>query len=80
MLSDAYAWLMSDLRTDSTVTQTGDGNYEVLLSRDWEIWGPMGGTWPRARCVRLVRSLVALDRPALWVTFLVSPTLTRRSC
>jgi acyl-CoA thioesterase II len=34
---------MGDLGTDTTVRDLGDGRYEATLSRDWEIWGPMGG-------------------------------------
>jgi acyl-CoA thioesterase len=28
---------------DTRLTDLGDGRYERLLSRDWEIWGPNGG-------------------------------------
>ena len=34
---------MGDLETDTTVESLGDGRYAAMLSRDWEIWGPMGG-------------------------------------
>jgi acyl-CoA thioesterase-2 len=34
---------MGDLATDTAVRPSGDGRYEATLSRDWEIWGPMGG-------------------------------------
>jgi len=33
---------MGDIGKDTTVVG-GDGQYTALLSRDWEIWGPMGG-------------------------------------
>lgn len=33
---------MGDLAEDTEVTG-GDGSYRGRLSRDWEIWGPMGG-------------------------------------
>ncbi len=34
---------MTDLAVDTAVEQLGDGRFRVSLSRDWEIWGPMGG-------------------------------------
>lgn len=34
---------MGDLGLDTSVTQTGDGHFTARLSREWEIWGPMGG-------------------------------------
>jgi acyl-CoA thioesterase II len=34
---------MGDLAEDTALDQLGDGRYRATLSRDWEIWGPMGG-------------------------------------
>jgi acyl-CoA thioesterase II len=34
---------MGDLAVDTEMRKAGDGRYERVLSRDWEIWGPMGG-------------------------------------
>jgi len=34
---------MGDLAADTAVEQVGDGRYVAKLSREWEIWGPMGG-------------------------------------
>jgi acyl-CoA thioesterase-2 len=34
---------MGDLAVDTAVRALGDGLYEATMSRDWEIWGPMGG-------------------------------------
>jgi acyl-CoA thioesterase II len=34
---------MGDLSVDTVVEGLGDGRYRAKLSRDWEIWGPMGG-------------------------------------
>jgi acyl-CoA thioesterase-2 len=34
---------VGDLAIDTAVTPAGDGRYTATLSRDWEIWGPMGG-------------------------------------
>jgi acyl-CoA thioesterase-2 len=34
---------MGDLAVDTAVRARGDGLYEATMSKDWEIWGPMGG-------------------------------------
>ena len=34
---------MGDLAADTAVTEVGEGRFVATLSRDWEIWGPMGG-------------------------------------
>jgi acyl-CoA thioesterase-2 len=34
---------MGDLAADTAVEQVAEGRYRATLSRDWEIWGPMGG-------------------------------------
>ncbi len=34
---------MGDLAEDTAVEDLGDGRDRATLSRDWEIWGPMGG-------------------------------------
>ncbi|MDQ1434254.1 MAG: acyl-CoA thioesterase, partial [Actinomycetota bacterium] len=34
---------MGDLAIDTAVRALGDGLYEATMSKDWEIWGPMGG-------------------------------------
>jgi acyl-CoA thioesterase-2 len=34
---------MGDLAADTSVRRAGDGTFRATLSRDWEIWGPMGG-------------------------------------
>lgn len=34
---------MGDLQQDTTVESIGDGRFVATPSRDWEIWGPMGG-------------------------------------
>lgn len=34
---------MGDLGEQTAVEEVGDGRYRATLSRDWEIWGPMGG-------------------------------------
>lgn len=34
---------MGDLAEQTAVEGLGDGRYRGTLSRDWEIWGPMGG-------------------------------------
>ena len=34
---------MGDLGADTAVEALGEGRYRATLSREWEIWGPMGG-------------------------------------
>jgi acyl-CoA thioesterase-2 len=34
---------VGDLGRDTAVTAVGDGRFTAVVSRDWEIWGPMGG-------------------------------------
>jgi acyl-CoA thioesterase-2 len=34
---------MGDLGKDTALEKLEDGHYRATLSRDWEIWGPMGG-------------------------------------
>jgi acyl-CoA thioesterase II len=34
---------MGDLAIDTAMSAAGDARFERVLSRDWEIWGPMGG-------------------------------------
>jgi len=34
---------MGDLAEQTAVESLGDGRFRATLSRDWEIWGPMGG-------------------------------------
>jgi acyl-CoA thioesterase II len=34
---------MGDLGVDTALEAIGDGRYRGRMSRDWEIWGPMGG-------------------------------------
>jgi acyl-CoA thioesterase-2 len=34
---------MGDLSIDTAVEALGEGRYSAQLSREWEIWGPMGG-------------------------------------
>jgi len=35
--------VVGDLGEDTQLRQVGDGRFEATVSRDWEIWGPMGG-------------------------------------
>ncbi len=54
---------MGDLDTDTRVTPCGDGRYQATLSRDWEIWGPMGG-YVAACALRAGGAASAHPRPA----------------
>src|SRR5580692_6274556 len=42
---------------------TGDGRYRAVLSRDWEIWGPMGG-YVAAFALRAAGEESGFSRPA----------------
>jgi acyl-CoA thioesterase II len=53
---------MGDLGKDTAVLG-GDGHYTSLLSRDWEIWGPMGG-YVAAVALRAAGAHSRFDRPA----------------
>jgi acyl-CoA thioesterase II len=53
---------MGDLGADTAV-RGGDGVYAATLSRDWEIWGPMGG-YVVAVALRAAGAHSRFDRPA----------------
>ena len=53
---------MGDLGKDTAVSG-GDGNYTSVLSRDWEIWGPMGG-YVAACALRAAGAASEHPRPA----------------
>ena len=53
---------MGDLGKDTAV-RGGDGEYTCVLSRDWEIWGPMGG-YVAAVALRAAGAHSRFDRPA----------------
>ena len=53
---------MGDLGKDTAV-RGGDGSYTATLSRDWEIWGPMGG-YVAAVALRAAGAHSRFDRPA----------------
>ena len=54
---------MGDLATDTAVEALGDGRYRAVLSRDWEIWGPMGG-YVASFALRAAGQESRFDRPA----------------
>src|SRR3954470_181632 len=54
---------MGDLSVDTAVQPLGDGRYRAKLSRDWEIWGPMGG-YVAAIALRAAGAAASLARPA----------------
>jgi acyl-CoA thioesterase II len=54
--------MSGDLGRDTAV-QGGDGNYTAAFSRDWEIWGPMGG-YVAATALRAAGAHSRFDRPA----------------
>jgi acyl-CoA thioesterase-2 len=54
---------MGDLAKDTMVAATGPGRYTAVLSREWEIWGPMGG-YVAAVALRAAGASSPLSRPA----------------
>jgi acyl-CoA thioesterase-2 len=54
---------MGDLAIDTAVEACGDGSYRATLSRDWEIWGPMGG-YVAACALRAAGASTEHSRPA----------------
>jgi acyl-CoA thioesterase-2 len=54
---------MGDFGEDTAVTALGDGRYQARLSRDWEIWGPMGG-YVATTALRAAAAASRFDRPA----------------
>jgi acyl-CoA thioesterase-2 len=54
---------MGDLERDTAVEALGDGRYRAVLSREWEIWGPMGG-YLAGTALRAAGAETAFDRPA----------------
>ena len=53
---------MGDLGVDTAV-EGGDGTYAASLSRDWEIWGPMGG-YVASTALRAAGAHSSFPRPA----------------
>lgn len=54
---------MGDLAVDTAVERVGEGRFRARLSRDWEIWGPMGG-YVAAVALRAAGAESPFDRPA----------------
>src|SRR4051812_35156453 len=54
---------MGDFGEQTAVESLGDGKYRGQLSRDWEIWGPMGG-YVAAIALRAAGAAASLPRPA----------------
>lgn len=54
---------MGDLARDTAVEQTGEGTFTAKLSREWEIWGPMGG-YVAAVALRAAGAVSPFARPA----------------
>src|SRR5438105_8802650 len=54
---------MGDLGADTAVEQVDDHRFRAVLSRDWEIWGPMGG-YVASPALRAVGAVVPGNRPA----------------
>jgi acyl-CoA thioesterase II len=54
---------MGDLATDTAVEQLAPGRFSAHLSRDWEIWGPMGG-YVAAIALRAAGADSSFEQPA----------------
>jgi acyl-CoA thioesterase II len=54
---------MGDMARDTMVEPAGDGRYVARLSREWEIWGPMGG-YVAAVALRAAGAQSPFARPA----------------
>lgn len=54
---------MGDLDKDTAVVDQGDGAFVAELSRDWEIWGPMGG-YIASIALRAAGEVSPFERPA----------------
>ena len=55
---------MGDLAADTAV-EGGNGRYTARLSKDWEIWGPMGG-YVSSVALRAAGAHTGLSRPAAY--------------
>jgi acyl-CoA thioesterase II len=53
---------VGDLELDTAVERVGEGNFIARLSKDWEIWGPMGG-YVASIALRAVGETSPFDRP-----------------
>jgi len=54
---------VGDLGADTAVERVADGRFTATLSREWEIWGPMGG-YLASFALRAAGEVSAFDRPA----------------
>lgn len=63
---------MGDFGIDTAIDAQGDGRYRATLSRDWEIWGPMGGSIA-AIVTRVVGAEATLARPASFFCHYLRP-------
>src|SRR4051794_40320903 len=54
---------MGDFGVDTAVEQIDEHRYRAVLSRDWEIWGPMGG-YLASPALRAVGAVIPDHRPA----------------
>jgi len=54
---------VGDLAVDTAVEPVGDGRFTARLSREWEIWGPMGG-YLASFALRAAGALSPFARPA----------------
>ncbi|HEX4818562.1 MAG TPA: thioesterase family protein [Acidimicrobiales bacterium] len=62
---------MGNLAVDTAVEQIGELRYRASLSKDWEIWGPMGG-YIASVALRAVGAASAYARPASYTCHYLS--------
>jgi len=54
---------VGDLAEDTALVAAGDGRFTATLSKEWEIWGPMGG-YVAAVALRAAGEMSPFSRPA----------------
>jgi acyl-CoA thioesterase-2 len=64
---------MGDFADDTAIERLGEGRYRAELSRDWEIWGPMGG-YVAAIAMRAAGAEATHRRPVSFYCHFLGPT------
>jgi acyl-CoA thioesterase-2 len=64
---------MGDFADDTAIEPLGNGRYRAELSRDWEIWGPMGG-YVAAIAMRAAGAEATHRRPVSFYCHFLGPT------
>ena len=64
---------MGDFAADTAIERQDDARYRASLSRDWEIWGPMGG-YLAAIALRAAGAEATLERPVSFFCHFLGPS------